>query len=329
MFAALSEGKEAIDYYLAWRNAVDFETISFSECELLPMVYTNLQNANFTDHLTAKIKGIARKTWLENEIYKNAVSDFLEIITKAGIDFILLNREPLTFSNDNPEGLIALRNFQILLRRPITKTILISLETCGWKPTETDGNFSFNEKVLRFQHTKYLNICLIFESGFFADDIWKSSESISFCSKILKTLNPTDFLLQVLKEEFLPYPKRKDAIWLLLIVFNLQVNRQIDWERLARKCHKLDLNFSMAEMLDEADRTFPSKSFSFVRYKFLESPPNRIERLFSAYRSLRKSYKKTGEKYSVFGFIRFLQYHWKANSVFEIPLQIGKRLFKF
>jgi hypothetical protein len=329
LVATLSNDAEAVKFYTSWRDSIDFENISFAEYELLSKVYASLQRAKFTDKLTLKIKGICRRTWLENELYKNEVTNFFEILDNAGGGFILLTREPLTFSLNTGETNFSVRNFQILSHDSMPLETLKNLEKSGWKVTEKSRGKFLNEQESWFNHGTRLNLCVKFDSHIFAKDVWKFAETIKFGGKNLKVLSSADYLLQILETEFLSTEKRNDGIWILLTTLTLQNNSQIDWERLARKSQKLWLNYALVEMLDETVKFAPSEKFSKARYKFFDSPPNKLQRLFLAYQSLKKSYKKTGEDFSIFGFANFLQRHWKVDSLFELPWQIGKRFLKF
>lgn len=328
--AALGDEIHAVDFYKSWRECSDFEKISYGEYELLSKVYGRLERAKFRDDLTLRIKGITRRNWLETKIYKKELVQFFEIFEKAGIEFILLTREPLRYCLINSsENDFSLRNFQILLRHPITINILENLETAGWKPAKKLPTHLPRVEEIWFNHHTRLGIGIKQTSRIFGDEIWKTCETVELNGKKIRVADTSSYLLQILETEFLSEEKRTNGLWFIYSFLALQDQLQINWGRLSRQSRNCGLNFSLVEMLDELAGYCEPENYSKFRYLFFEKPQNKLQRAYSAYKSLKKSYLKTEEKFSNRGFLNFLRQHWKAKSLSELVEQIGRRFLKY
>lgn len=330
LFNAAFEELKVVEFYKEWREIIDFENISYCEYELLPKVYSHLQKANYKDELTLKIKGITRKNWLETKIYLKELNTFFEILDTSGIEFILLSREPLIYSQlKKKESDFSMRGFQILVRSAFTTTILKKLEKADWKPQNLVDLKTLNFENFWFKHKKNISINVKLKSRIFTDDVWNTLETVQLNGKKINILGLEEYLLQLLESEYLPLANKKNALWILNTLLTLQNSSQIDWEKLSRKSHSLKLNFALVEMLDDVSGIVEWNDFLKSRYRFFKKPENKLQRAFSAYRSLKKSYGKTGEKFSIRGFIYFLREHWQIKSFIQFVEQLRRKFFKY
>ncbi len=115
--AALQDAPEAFQSWKNWANNVDFEkthldTLSY---RLLPLVYYNLSNQNIDDPLISKLKGVYRRSWLENQLSLKQVMPFITQLKEQSISVMLLDDMASILLLYDGQGARRLYSFDLLV----------------------------------------------------------------------------------------------------------------------------------------------------------------------------------------------------------------------
>ncbi len=91
--AAVQEGPEAIENWQRWVGETDFEKDNLDSItyRLLPLVYHNLAGHEVDHPLMGRLKGIYRRSWVENQLSLQTVIPFINQIHDQGIPVLLLD----------------------------------------------------------------------------------------------------------------------------------------------------------------------------------------------------------------------------------------------
>lgn len=96
--AALFDRSEALIYWEEWKSTVDFEEeVDHGSYRLLPLVYQRLHKQNYVDELSGRLKGIYKRSWMENQQIFHHASEILKLFSASGIPSIVMKGIPLSF----------------------------------------------------------------------------------------------------------------------------------------------------------------------------------------------------------------------------------------
>jgi hypothetical protein len=137
--AALFSGDAAIEAFVQWKEAVDFETEMHSSVfRTLPLLYHNLHQLGVEDDLMPRLKGIYRKSWMTNQL----------LFARAGniLRFFELHRIPVMVMKGIPLTILFYRNFatrpmadiDVLIPSHLARHTVDLLRSEGWKLYEPE-----------------------------------------------------------------------------------------------------------------------------------------------------------------------------------------------
>ena len=96
--AALFDRNEALIYWEEWKSTVDFEQeVDHGSYRLLPLVYQRLYKQGYEDELSGRLKGIYKRSWMENQQIFHHVSEILKLFSAFDIPSIVMKGIPLSF----------------------------------------------------------------------------------------------------------------------------------------------------------------------------------------------------------------------------------------
>jgi hypothetical protein len=102
--AALFDRNEAFSSWEKWKSTVDFEEdVDHGSYRLLPLVYDKLHKNGYSDVLSGRLKGIYKRSWMENQQIFHHASEIIKNFSEAQIPVIAMKGIPLSFLvYDNP-----------------------------------------------------------------------------------------------------------------------------------------------------------------------------------------------------------------------------------
>jgi predicted nucleotidyltransferase len=328
--AALLSGEVAQNAYRHWKKAVDLESLNddFSYY-LLPKLYLNQQNNNSdADKTLKKLKGIYRRTWLENQFRIPPLQAIFKLFAENRIDFIVLSQTPLVWNLLADTGVFSLDNFDVLIDSAQIQEADTILQKNGWLTTQNpiaDENIFYrNENSTQ----------IILRQSFYTKSVWKNAVEIDFGGTKIKSLSLNQQILSLCKADF---GNDKNELWVFYfyLIFSLI---PIDWKSLRVEANQHQCCTRLFLKLNYLNELFvinipPDKLKILQKEAEKEiTPPGKLRTAMAAYRSLQTSYRQSLSDNSTapefWGFIKFLREHWQTNSVLFVPWQIGKRLVK-
>lgn len=331
--AALLPGEAAKDAYIKWKKAVDLELFNDEvSYNLLPKLYLNQQNNIEVDKTLKILKGIYRRTWLENQLLSSQLLVFLKLFMKKQIDFIVLSHTPFVLDLLQYKGAFSLNNFDLLIHRHQIMEADKILRENGWLTKQNpaaDGSLFYRNK-------NSAQIILRQNQSIFSELIWKTTTESDLGGTKVKSLSLNQRIVSLCKTNF---GNDENEFWVFYfyLIFS-ETPTMIDWENLIVECQQHQICAELFVKLKYLNEVFavniPSERLKSLQKKATKemSPPGKWQISREAYQALQKSYRQNlshnSSAPSFWGFIKFLREHWQVNSTLSIPWQIGKRLLK-
>ncbi|MEX1018197.1 MAG: nucleotidyltransferase family protein, partial [Litorilinea sp.] len=197
-----------------WNREVDLieDLVDLGSFRLLPLVYHNLRQTIDADgqevpHL-GRLRGIHRRTWVENQVRFRACVQILEDFEAAGIPTLLLKGAALVACHYSDFGVRPMSDFDVLVPKAQVQAAIDVLAARGWHPEDrgldrlTPTYFSVRhsqgfagpgEQYLDL-HWHVLNTSL---DTAVDDQFWAGAVPAQIHQHTTRALNPTDQLLHV------------------------------------------------------------------------------------------------------------------------------------
>ncbi len=346
--AALLQGEDAIAAWKQWKKTVDFESLDTGSYRLLPLLYRNLSAHGVHDTLMAKLKGVYRRTWYNNQLLFHKILAVLHSFHQAGIQTMLLKGAVLVLDYYQDYGIRPMDDFDVLVRTADAPATISLLKTMGWitpeiiKPETLISRMhaiSFkNESGQNLDlHWHVLAECLHENADY---DFWTGAISLQLGDVSTYALNPTDQLLHACihgaRWNLLP-PIRWVADAMTIINSS---QAEIDWERLLTQAEQRRLVLRLKETLTILRELLDAPIPLSILQRLQDKPISKFERLeYIAFSGegqkmpvlwtliIKYSYyvrlTNTGDtRLSFLDFIRYLQNDWCLEHLWQVPFLI-------
>jgi Uncharacterised nucleotidyltransferase len=337
--AALLQGEAAINSWQQWIAAVDIEKIETDSYRLLPLVYRNLSEHGVTD-LPARLKGVYRRTWLENQVVVQQLTTILQEFQTCNVETLLLKDAALSLCDYPDFGLRTIHNFNLLVRPDRALAATNSLQKIGWKPQgKIPKNIGRFPHSLEFKHQS--GQLLNFRWHLFGDGFQEAAETEfwerAIVAKVgefpVRVLNATDRLFYVcVTNRSTPSDYKFSRLADAVAILNAS-SSEVDWDRLlsqAQKYHFVGaLQTSLLQLHEILNVPIPDatlKKLSDLPLSELERQEDRIakskqktvlDRFWLRY----CQYTRTANQFEIVGFIHYLQYLWGVEHLWQVPVQ--------
>jgi len=337
--ATLGHGHVAIDAWREWQQRFDLATLDANGYALLPQLYLRLRQLDVPQASLAKLRGIYRHTWCQNQVVMTRMVGALSLLEERGIRSLLLDGAAIMATR--PSGLLPLEKFEFLVPgiRFADATAVFRRE--GWAQ-HADSEGQRLAHAISFSHSDG-TMCAIYRSvlsestpSWADDDCWRHAVASAIQDLPVSVLSPTDQVLRLLVEVGMgchPFTPRWVAdIWTLLT----DADGSMDWERLRAKCATLHLTLPVkrslamlqalsvfrwpSELLDVAATMGTTWAERREDEQRLRGPAQR-RGVASAVAEHWCQYKRVvGEPGRIAGFPRYLRETWKLPSVWLLPV---------
>lgn len=145
--AALLDTNEALYYWEKWKSIVDFEEdVDHGSYRLLPLVYNKLHKQGYRDELSGRLKGIYKRSWMENQKIINHASEIIKALSGAEIPAIVMKGIPLTLLVYQNPAARPMSDADILVPFPKAAEAVALLKREGYRP----ANEAILEHDLKF-----------------------------------------------------------------------------------------------------------------------------------------------------------------------------------
>lgn len=333
--AALFSGEAAETAFMQWRKTVDFDSLDAASYYLLPKLYLNQRNNANKDAILQKLKGIYRRTWLENQVRIPHLQAIFRLFEENRIDFVVLSKTPLVWNIFDDKGIFSLDNFDLLIHNEQILTANELLQKNNWRTEQNLTTANFDNSIF-YKNEDSAQIILRQSQNDNYNAIWKSVGKIDFCGMKIKSVSSNEGILTSCDAIF---ENAENGLWVFYFYLILSVNRAtIKWKNLIVQAERRKICFDLFVKIEYMREKFAA-DMSAEFFKILQkkaaaeiAPPGKWQMTLTAYRSLRKTYLDDLTEKDLhrkpFGFIGFLREHWQTQSVLFVPWHIGKKFIK-
>ncbi|MEB3829142.1 nucleotidyltransferase family protein [Phormidium sp. CCY1219] len=202
--AAVETSEKAIAYWEEWSASVNIETLDSESYRLLPLLYRNLSQYHIGDRPLAKLKGVYRRTWCENQVIFKKLTEILQEFEAASIPSLLIKDAALCLLYYSDIGERTIHNFEILVCGEDAITAMKILSRMGWKPKKPiPDRLSPSDCVWEFTTQSNLSLMLrwhLFWDAFgepLEETFWQGARKTAVGDTFTHVLHPTDRLFYI------------------------------------------------------------------------------------------------------------------------------------
>ncbi|MDJ0581297.1 nucleotidyltransferase family protein [Crocosphaera sp.] len=354
---------EDMEAKLAWqslRNEVEKDSLSSANYKVFSLLISRLCQLEIEDELIPKLKGVARYSWVKNQIKVQVIATLIEQLQKNQIPFTLLNNIGLLLFLYQDSIKLNVSNIALLVAPDDVLKTIDMLEKEGWKPKgficeALLEEFSFtrleNENVS--QDIKIIELFWKMESKnsyhiISSEYIFKQElEVIEFNNHQVSVLNATYqlyYLLSILGDDV------NVASWSVNFVNLLKNNHYlIDWNKIsyllkANNIHLILKKHKIIKMLNFLEQFHQNKKLDKTIDEILITPSDKFEFWLRKYKKINPFFQRLNYRYERYtrtdiykknnlsklrGFFIYLKREWRLNSYWELPQQILTRSSKY
>ena len=130
--AALLDRREALAAWEQWQACTDLNQIDNRSYRLLPLVHRNLKAFGVEHPYMDRLKGVRRRTWLENQLILRGGREALLALHAAGIETMVLRGAANIDLYYKDAGLRPIRDCDVLVPEGKAVDAVRALERAGW-----------------------------------------------------------------------------------------------------------------------------------------------------------------------------------------------------
>ena len=329
--AALQDDFGAIKSFEKWRRLVEFDEIRSDSYCVLPAVYKNLVSLGADDSALTRLKGITRRTWLENQVRIPILEDLFKHLNKNAVEYLILVDFFEILGSLGDEGIFPLDGFEILVKPENAATAISLFGELGWKEVQSPA-FGLDFSV--FKEENRLAVTVFRANGKFEQKAWIRPRDIESADIKVKGLTAPMHILYLCMQNRGKRPNSVRQSFLTHIILN--ANAEFDWSELVEAANSCGLSRDVLKSLDYCAETcgikLPANVRSNLARNAYSEPATRVRNMFSGYRELWKNhlievpFEKTHTTAGEFA--RFLCKQWGVSSTVALPWEIAKRVVR-
>lgn len=345
--ATFLSGPLAVNAWEEWKAQVNMDDHPDpGSSRLLPHLFHNLRDLNVDDPILMKLRGIARKNWVNNQRVLNSKGLPWRALSDQGIDVLLLPgaATALQYYSDyvlNPSTEIAL-----LLRPNTVNTVVRQLQALGWTvetklPLGEIEAIVFSRSFLRFRNGDGLHLRMLWRTmprdcpDEIDEALWAGAALAQLQNTSVYVLNPTDHVLWA-SSQGLPHvldPLFVRAAETMMVL--KAISTVVDWSRLITQAQIRWQRIPLIEVLlylqDALDIPIPADALPRLQKTPLFQSEQRAYN-FRQYKAkgwrkgialwYEQSHCSRDDHWGrrIVNFPRYLQRTWQLKSVWKVPL---------
>jgi hypothetical protein len=214
---------------------------------LLPLVDAALSKYEIDEPLGARLRGVRRRYWYENQLLKVRLGEAAAILAERGIDVLVLKGGDLAFRYYDDPGLRPMRDLDVLVRTAQAPDAFDALLMSGFRSLDGELPNGFaasgHAMPLVFPDETQLDLHWHLRESFITDTpttsdepFWKSSESFAEDSA-MRCLAPEDLLVFVLVGGV----TSPGARWVADAVQIARARPQLQWSRVVDRATEYEV----------------------------------------------------------------------------------------
>lgn len=145
--ASALQGRVALEAWQEWKESVDIEILDSASNAMLCQLYHNLSANQVEDWHMARLKGIYKRTWYNNQLLIRKLQTVLKAFKQANIETIVNGDAAILSGYCDDSGQFSINDFNLLVHPTDGKKAITILNQLGWNQVE-DSSSVFNEQDL-------------------------------------------------------------------------------------------------------------------------------------------------------------------------------------
>jgi hypothetical protein len=346
--AALLDGPAAAEAWHAWLKQVPLDGARPADYALLPLVYTNLARLGAGAPDLGRLKGIYRKTWVENHPCERSLAQAADLLHQAGVPALIPGSVALARGWYADFGARVCDDPVILVQHYRAEAAHAALRAGGWRearahrspvsqPTDPHPcppvRWQSRDETAHFA----LSTHLLHESRYHETDQhwWPHASRFALPSVAALTLSPADHLLWAcvlgMRGNSAPPLRWAADAW------HVAMRRDVDWDHLIQTAAALRLTLPLAAALKLLEATLgaaaPAEAIHRLGALPVTSTERRYYHLSARPRGLLgeapvflADFRRLAEQGRVRGLAAFLRDAWGLADARHVPAHALRRL---
>jgi hypothetical protein len=207
--AVLLDKENYLVAFSKWKQNIDFEhDIDSDSIKLLPLLYQKLCDQKVDDDLIPRLKGIYRKSWINNQLICEQLTSLIGDLSAQKITPLILPEAASAFIIYNSLALRYIGKFNFAVKQSQLQDVIRYLYFSGWKvgKNKFDLNFIFKYGTnISFRKKNVCEITLHWYPDFDSNnnkletDLWERSIMITQGGQELNFFSITDCFIYLIK----------------------------------------------------------------------------------------------------------------------------------
>lgn len=343
--AVLLQGDSAIKAWEQWDKLTDINDIDHGSFRLLPLLYRFLKDHCIDTPILIKVKGVYRKSAVQNKIHSHVATQLIREFNSAGIKTMLLKGSALVHEGYYSDlGVRPMDDSDLMVPRQQLEKAIEVLENMGWTPkiNRRDYIVRHAEEYIKGVHKIDLHWRLL-PTGVNAEldmPLWENAVPITYHGEQAYVLNPAYQLMHVCLHgvNWNPVPPQRwiaDAYHILT-----KPDIEINWHKLIEQVKIRRMSIAMFNALQIMQKYFEIAIPNDVMKK-LNGEKSLMEKLWYSFavnkpvigiRGLPNHYFHYrlffSSKLSFPGYIRYLKSTYRLDHCWEVPLTLLRKLLR-
>ena len=251
---AFLEHDQAVEEWRSLRAHLVLDDIWDVETHrLLPLVYRRLVQLGVEDPELARLKGLHRRAWYENQLNLSRLAPLLTRLREAGIPAMVIKGVPLALRFYGDLGSRPMNDVDVLVRTDRMADTLRLLDRDGWLPyRDTQGRsepltsgfslISEHSRIVTAPDGFYVDLHWHLREQFVvpgremtsSDAFWSASEPIDILGVATRTLCGSDLLLHAIVHGLVSQHDAR-ARWVADSLAVIRHPAAVDWERIIQQ----------------------------------------------------------------------------------------------
>jgi hypothetical protein len=346
LHAALDEPGAGGSAWRRWRSAVDLADVDPGSARLLPLVYRNLDSRCFDAQDAGHLKELYRRIWSHNQVLFRRGAEAIGALAAADIEALAIKGASLALLAYGDVGARPMEDVDLLVPFDRAGDAIEALEAAGWSPERDDDLLAWTEAhhSLGFAGPDGGHVDLHwFALWQPASDaaLWRASAPFDLAGVPTRAPCAADQLLLTCVHG-IPWSRLPSFRWIAdATILVRSASESFDWDHLASEAERRRLTVACAaalaylreefgvavpEATQERLRRAPSRRHERVAFRAAcqpDSPLRTLRMAWDRYRRLRDL--DTGAPRPA-SFVSFARSFWGLDSVWRLPLHVGRAL---
>ncbi len=347
--AALTPNREqAQKAWREWRQRNTLQGCELKMHRLMPVLYRRFQDEGLdaADHRI--LRGVYRYSWTRNQMMLRKAQTVSACLSRLEIPVLLIKGLPLSLTTYRDIGARPMWDFDVVVPPGRRQEAADALAGLGW----TNNEICMPGLAARHSHDLYDGLGNSLDLHWFClatsrwpgadDDFWSRSVPISLGDtgilsrpELIQTLCPEHHLVHVCLHGT-RYSVEQDLGWVcdaFLILKNHQINFDLVLESARQHRAIFALRLMLSYLHQQLDAPIPEAFLQQLsrepvdwtdRFQFLRLQTGREYPIWAPL----VEYLRWNRGVTVLEFLEFLRQRWRLRTVWQVPLELGRRVFR-